>query len=407
VTARGVGATPSGYGALHRSGIEHEGRGKMTTRERLQHRKAMLQAGAAREPKGEQPTVEKQPEQPLVEAEKQPEQPLVEAEKQPEQEQGAPTVAESRRQAEQTLRKGAADVLVGQQDAAVASLKRNLALTTAMRAVFYLLSALILLVVIYYIAIRFDELVDVLLRDRGSTETVLAVSTPVVIGLVAAIICAGLALLVQERGNAEFRRALEAMGRLAREGSAVDSRSRALTQILEETLVNARQAFTLQLWISRVLFGTGIVLLFTFVVSLFIGNALFTGGAAGSAVLSFAAAALFNPQRQIGSDLANVTQLEAILGGYTRQAALIEEHVYDVMVNCRDQMAAHDASPTVWAGIDRLSSVLQGAVRAIDEHVQAKDPVTPREEWLMQQLIGASPAGSLNGQPQPASSPQN
>jgi hypothetical protein len=142
-----------------------------------------------------------------------------------------------------------------------------------------------------------------------------------------------------------------------------------------------------------VLFAVGIVLIFTFIASLFFDNTLFTGGAVLSAVLSFAAAALLNPQRQIGSDLANVTQLEAILGGYTRQAALIEEYVYDVIAEFRDRQKTDHASETVWEGVDRLSDVLRSAVRSIDEHVQSDEPISAREQWLMEKLVGDSSEG--------------
>jgi hypothetical protein len=310
-----------------------------------------------------------------------------------------PTSVESRLRAQARLRQGTTTLLVQQQGAAIASMKRNLGITTVARAIFYLVAAWLLLVVSYFIAVRFDEFVSVALDARGNPDTtylwqtLLAICTPVVIGLVATAVCVGCALVVQNRGNGELQRSLDYIGRLAREGSASQNRSRALTQILEETLANARQAFTLQLWISRVLFAVGIVLIFTFIASLFFDNTLFTGGAVLSAVLSFAAAALLNPQRQIGSDLANVTQLEAILGGYTRQAALIEEYVYDVIAEFRDRQKTDHASETVWEGVDRLSDVLRSAVRSIDEHVQSDEPISAREQWLMEKLVGDSSEG--------------
>lgn len=304
-----------------------------------------------------------------------------------------PSVA-SRLRTQHELREGTTKVLVRQLDAAIMSMRRNLAITTAARAVFYVLAAGLIVIVGYFVAIRFDGFVSAVLDARGNPDgryfwkTLLAIGTPVLIGLVSAGICVALALLIQNRGNTELQRALDHISRMAREGSVAESRSRALTQILEETLLNARQAFTLQLWISRVLFGVGIILLFTFIGSLFVDNTVFTGGAVLSSVLSFAAAALFNPQRQIGSDLANITQLEAILGGYTRQAALIEDYVVDVISECRDRQRPGEARGTVWEGVEHLTSVLRSAVRAIDDHVQAEDSVSSRERWLMDRLVG-------------------
>ena len=229
---------------------------------------------------------------------------------------------------------------------------------------------------------------DLSFVEDVSALTVFATSFPFIVAFLSTAMCVSLALLIQGRSGTHFSKSLDQVSRLRREGSSANSRSMALTQILEETLANARQAFAMQLWISRVLFVVGIVLVFTFILSLLGNNPLVSGGSIGTAVLALGAAALFNPQRQIGSDLANVTQLEAILGGYIRQASLLEEHLYQVMEAHADSGHPEEASEEIMNGVDRLGRVLNAAVKSIDNQVHRADRVSDREAWLLRMVTG-------------------
>jgi hypothetical protein len=109
----------------------------------------------------------------------------------------------------------------------------------------------------------------------GSSEYVLdivAITLPVAILMGLAAICIGVGLYVQKRSTREFEHALDGLSRLRREAAIGVPRSRAVINILEETLKNANRAFGLQLWVSRTLFVVGLGLLVAFV-----GNAIISG----------------------------------------------------------------------------------------------------------------------------------
>jgi hypothetical protein len=275
-------------------------------------------------------------------------------------------------------------------DGALLSLRRNLALNTIARGFFYLAAAASLVVAIYFVFARFDSFVRLILSsqnavdDRQLWRSLIAIGVPIFLALLNIVVCVSVAVFIQNKSSAESAKGIAQASRLMRESPLVPSRSLALTQILEETLANARQAFTIQLWISKFLFSAGIALLFVFVGSLFFSDIVASSGAAVTSLLAFVAAALLNPQRQIRTDLATVTQLAAILAAYTRQATVIEEHLYGLMNDPQKDPLAIGRS--VYEGVDKLEAVLRSAMQSISEHVQAPDKASPREAWLWQQL---------------------
>jgi len=268
------------------------------------------------------------------------------------------------------------------------------------RSGFLLLALVPLAVVCYFVFVRYNESIYSLLfaADVGETgswteiqQTLVALAAPVVIALLISGVCVALAMLLQRRARQEFAASMASFSRMAREGRLVDPRSRGLTQILEETLANARQAFSMQLWISRTLFIVGIVMVFCFMATLIAGNSYAIGGTILSALLAFTGAALLNPQRQIANDLANVTQLEAILGGYVRQAAVLEDHLYRLMEDPR--MTVEGKDKLITDGVQQLNASLSSAVQAIDDHVEAGDrKMSPTERWLLNQLAEKAPS---------------
>jgi hypothetical protein len=296
--------------------------------------------------------------------------------------------------------------LEDQMKVALISLRLNAGINTTARVLFYLIATGLLCLVGWMLYRSFDRFVYVMLDVIGrpgaaeqqvSTflQTLLALSLPLAYATIAAGLCIGAAMAIQYRGVKEFVRSLEQVSRLRREGA--DSRTRGLTQILEETLANARQAFSLQLWISRALFLVGISLLVAFFVSLALGDTVMSGSSGIGSLAAFVAAAIFNPQKQIGSDLANVTQLEAILGGYIRQASVLEEHLYQVMEQARYAGMPERATQTVKDGVRELTTVLSAAVDSIQDKVEAGDQMSAREQYLFKELFQFQQSMAMDG----------
>jgi hypothetical protein len=278
------------------------------------------------------------------------------------------------------------EFLDAQLKAAVISVRQNMMLNTLVRAGFYLVAVALLALLVYLL---WSEHAFMNLRQDSAGEIAAsAVSTgfPFLLTLLSVGVCVGLALLIQTRSGSEFVRSLDQVSRLRREGTAANTRSLALTQILEETLANARQAFAMQLWISRVLFLVGISLVFAFIISLFGNNPWVSGSSIVTSILALGASALLNPQRQIGSDLAIVTQLEAILGGYIRQASMLEEHLYEIMESYAEAGHPEDANPLILGGVDRLAGILKNAVKNIDGQIYGAHRISDREAWLWRQV---------------------
>jgi hypothetical protein len=98
---------------------------------------------------------------------------------------------------------------------------------------------------------------------------------PVIHELGGTCVCVSLAITIQSRNVSDFSTSLAQVSRLRREGIPTDKRSRALSQVLEETLVNTKQVLGIQLWISRA-----------------------------------PARPFFNPNQRIGVNLANLTKLK-------------------------------------------------------------------------------------------------
>jgi hypothetical protein len=268
-----------------------------------------------------------------------------------------------------------------QMRAALRAMNIRIQINTLIQAYFYGVAVAALGLVLFMLYKEVGPLGDM------SATSIVSATFPFLVAFTSTMLCVALALLIQGRSSAHFNNSLEQVSRMRREGTTSNTRAMALTQILEETLANARQAFSMQLWISRILFIVGIVLVFAFVLSLFGNNPWVSTGSIVTSILALAAAALFNPQRQIGSDLANVTQLEAILGGYIRQATMLEEHIYQVMEACAERGYPDEANESVLAGVDRLSKVLATAVKSIDNQVHGADRMTDRETWLLRRLV--------------------
>ena len=93
------------------------------------------------------------------------------------------------------------------------------------------------------------------LRRRGVHRRfdgdLIAKSLPVIHELGGTCVCVSPAITIQSRNVSDFSTSLAQVSRLRREGITTDKRSRALSQVLEETLVNTKQVLGIQPWISR------------------------------------------------------------------------------------------------------------------------------------------------------------
>lgn len=271
------------------------------------------------------------------------------------------------------------DTLKTQTNLALQSLARNNFYNTIIGIYFYTIAVILLAFVVYFIYSNGSKIVELVIGfiiNRSSYvdfEPLLAsIFFVVTLAIGMAIICVVFALVLQSRSNHEFKQALEGVSRLRREAEVGVSRSRALTQVLEETLANARQAFSLQLWISKTLFVVGLGLLVALVLYAIIwGNIdMLSASFGGGSVLSLIAATLTNPHRNIETYLSNVTQLEAILAGYTRQANILEEHIYQVMEYWRFKDDPTQAQDVIMKDIEKLSNVLEEAIKKIQTYVE-------------------------------------
>jgi hypothetical protein len=105
-----------------------------------------------------------------------------------------------------------------------------------------------------------------------------------------------LAITIQSRNVSDFFTSLAQVSRLRREGITTDKRSRALNQVLEETLVNTKQVLGIQPWISRA-----------------------------------PARPFFNPNQRIGANLANVTKLKQFRAALRGRLSVLDERLYKMV----------------------------------------------------------------------------
>jgi hypothetical protein len=273
-----------------------------------------------------------------------------------------------------------------QTDEAFRALRWNRRLNSVISVLFLVIGITLLGVLTRYIVTHSDPMANLLLRVRFEggqglsvqdvtpmyIERVFAVTWPIVLQAIVAVGSVLFALRIHRKSVATFQEGLEGVSRLRREAAVGVPRSRALTDVLEETLKNAKQAFSVSLWISRTLFVVGLALLVTVFIQSIARNELdlVTGALATGSVISLIASWLTRPQRDIATDLGNITQLQAILASYTRQAALLEEHVYQVLEHYRRIGDPEGASESVTKGTTRLSAVLAKAVDAIQSNVE-------------------------------------
>jgi hypothetical protein len=75
---------------------------------------------------------------------------------------------------------------------------------------------------------------------------------------------------------------------------------------------------------------------------------------------------------------------------------VLEEYLFRTMEHFEESGQIESANLMVLAGVDRLSQVLDMAVRSITDHVESKQQDSPRERWLWDQLVNAQNGGQPN-----------
>lgn len=243
------------------------------------------------------------------------------------------------------------------------------------RVALYGAAGLILVRLIYYVFSHADPMASELLEATTQDDlehwwqTLGSVTWPIILLLIIAALCVALGLYVHNRGSRDFERGQEGVSRLRRDATGVP-RARALTQVLEESVTNARRAFNLQLWLSRSLFIFGVALLLAFV-----GNALvkqdltllsgiFGIGAVGTLI----SAGVAKPGHRVGAHLADITQLQLVTIAAMRQIGILEEHIYQVLQAARDDPATADAMVT--SAVDKMTMIAECALAKIQQYAE-------------------------------------
>jgi hypothetical protein len=136
-------------------------------------------------------------------------------------------------------------------------LRANTALNLAVRVLLGLFGVVSCALALRYIAVRGDEMVEILSKSTDSGDRVgkrlLVLCMPVLLFGLLAGLAAAAAWTMHARGQDETTRTLDMLSRLKREGEVAVS-ARGLMYAFEEKLQNARRALNLLLWLGRTLF---------------------------------------------------------------------------------------------------------------------------------------------------------
>jgi hypothetical protein len=212
-----------------------------------------------------------------------------------------------------------------------------------------------------------DVLVATLGGRKYGVAQLFALTMPFVLFVLLALFAALAAYTAHARFLEESSRSLETINRIRREGEVAVS-ARGLIFAFEEKLTNARRAFTLQLWLGRTLFLVCLGLLSVTLINAMLGGDAVLTGAAGAG--SFATALLGvtkHVPENIGQQLADVVQIQAIITGCDRQISLLESAAFaalkDAVPGGKGQMFAFEAQ-------SRIDDVVDHAVRRIEEFTE-------------------------------------
>jgi hypothetical protein len=266
-------------------------------------------------------------------------------------------------------------------------MQRNALLNFFVRIALYLLGGYALWRAIDYTQRRGDDMVGVLLESGDgerdfNEDRLLALTVPVALLVLLAVVALATALIVQSRGVNDFEKGFQGISRLRREAQAGVSRTRPMTHILEEFISNARSAFRLQLWLSRTLFVVCLILLVAAVTDGILNGVSFgTTVLAGGSLISLLLGRLSATASAVGGHLGDATQLQLTVSSCARQVDVLEEYLYKVLEEAKTQ--PQQAQAVIVAGVDQVSDVTEKSVHLIQVYAEPEGDAGQQMEQVM------------------------
>jgi hypothetical protein len=250
-------------------------------------------------------------------------------------------------------------------------LRANTALNLAVRVLLGLFGLVSCALALRYIAVRGDEMVEILSKSTDSGDRVgkrlLVLCMPVLLFGLLAGLAAAAAWTMHARGQDETTRTLDMLSRLKREGEVAVS-ARGLMYAFEEKLQNARRALNLLLWLGRTLFLICIGLFAAAVINAMAKGAdLVTVTFGVTSVAGSLLAVANGVPRKVKEHLADVIQVQTIVTGCDRQISLLESDALAALNN--SQCGVADTHHIVLEVQERMSTVVALAVKQIEDYV--------------------------------------
>lgn len=250
-------------------------------------------------------------------------------------------------------------------------LRANTALNLAVRVLLGLFGLVSCALALRYIAVRGDEMVEILSKSTDSGDGVgtrlLVLCMPVLLFGLLAGLAAAAAWTMHARGQDETTRTLDMLSRLKREGEVAVS-ARGLMYAFEEKLQNARRALNLLLWLGRTLFLICIGLFAAAVINAMAKGAdLVTVTFGVASVAGSLLAVAKDVPRKVKEHLADVIQVQTIVTGCDRQISLLESDALAALNN--SQCGVADTHHIVIEVQERMSTVVALAVKQIEDYV--------------------------------------
>lgn len=271
--------------------------------------------------------------------------------------------------AEPSVSRPAIDKQVARQ--VTRGLRANTALNLAVRVLLGLFGLVSCALALRYIAVRGDEMVEILSRSTDSGDRVgkrlLVLCMPVLLFGLLAGLAAAAAWTMHARGQDETTRTLDMLSRLKREGEVAVS-ARGLMYAFEEKLQNARRALNLLLWLGRTLFLICIGLFAAAVINAMAKGAdLVTVTFGVTSVAGSLLAVANGVPRKVKEHLADVIQVQTIVTGCDRQISLLESDALAALNN--SQCGVADTHHIVLEVQERMSTVVAVALKQIEDYV--------------------------------------
>ena len=253
---------------------------------------------------------------------------------------------------------------------------------------------------LWYAARRGDGMVEVLLgleeqraNPNFDESRLLALTVPLILMLLLAAFSLLAALLIQGRGANDFETGLQGISRLRREAQAGVSRTRSTTHVLEEFVSNARRAFRLQLWFTRILFLLTLTLFVLAVVdAIRTGVDLGTLGLAAGSILTLLLGVATGAAKNVGLHLGDATQLQVVVSNASRQVNVLEEHLFKVIEVHTDD--PDTCRGTIEEGVRQIAAITDHAVELIQLYAEPPSDSKEQNRRLTERLGSLTSRGA-------------